>query len=161
MRPGYLLRRFLILLLNLWVVASLVFLMFRLIPGDPTAMFLDPLLSAETKAEILHRFGLDLPLHQQYLLYMRNLVRGDLAYSFFYNRPVSEIVWTFLPNTLILAFAANLIAYVFVSDQTRQLKLFGGQFFKLNSIFFNVGLLCFLHCSISYDVGFYFYKPAS
>lgn len=113
MRLKYFARRLLILLLNLWIVASLVFLMFRLIPGDPTAMFLDPLLSAETKARILHQFGLDLPLHQQYLLYMRNLLRGDFAYSFFYNRPVSEIVWTFLPNTLILAFAAFLIAYLF------------------------------------------------
>jgi peptide/nickel transport system permease protein len=111
MRLKYILRRLLFLIVNLWIVVSLVFLMFRLIPGDPTAMYLDPLLSAETRAEILHRFGLDQPLHRQYVLYMNNLLRGNLGYSFYYNRPVSEIIWTFLPNTLILAFAGLLIAY--------------------------------------------------
>jgi peptide/nickel transport system permease protein len=108
----FLLRRLITLLINLWLVATLVFLLFRFLPGDPTAMFLDPLLSAEVREAILRRFGLDRPLHEQYFLYMRNLLRGDFGWSFYYNRPVAEIIWTFLPNTIVLAGTSLVLAYV-------------------------------------------------
>ncbi len=108
----YLLRRLLTLILNFWVVATLIFFMFRFLPGDPTAMFLDPSMTVDVRAAILERFGLDRPLHEQYVLYMQNLLRGDFGWSFYYSRPVGEIIGDFLPNTVVLAAASLIIAYV-------------------------------------------------
>lgn len=108
----YLLRRVLTLIVNGWIITTLIFFMFRFLPGDPTAMFLDPSMAVEVRMAILERFGLDRPLHEQYLLYMQNLFRGDFGWSFYYNRPVGEIIGQFLPNTIILAIASLVIAYV-------------------------------------------------
>src|SRR5690606_30733215 len=108
----YLLRRILTLLINFWIVATLIFFMFRFLPGDPTAMFLDPSMTAEVRAGILERFGLNRPLHEQYLLYMQNLLGGDFGWSFYYNRPVGEIIADYLPNTVVLAVAALTVAYL-------------------------------------------------
>jgi peptide/nickel transport system permease protein len=107
----YILRRIVVLIINLWLVATLIFLMFRFLPGDPTAMFLDPLMTAEVRQAVLERFGLDRPLHEQYTLYMRNLLRGDFGWSFYYNRPVGEIITDFLPNTIVLAGVSLVLAY--------------------------------------------------
>ena len=107
----FLIRRVGTLAVNFWIVATLTFLMFRLLPGDPTAILLDPLMAAEVRESILQRFGLDRPLHEQYILYLNNLVHGDFGWSFFYNRPVSEIIWDFLPNTLVLGFSSLILAY--------------------------------------------------
>ena len=107
----FLVRRVGTLAVNLWIVATLTFLMFRLLPGDPTAMLLDPLMGAEVREAILQRFGLDRPLHEQYVLYLENLLHADFGWSFFYNRPVSEIIWDFLPNTLVLGLSSLVLAY--------------------------------------------------
>ena len=107
----FLVRRVGTLAVNLWIVATLTFLMFRFLPGDPTAMLLDPLMAAEVREAILQRFGLDRPLHEQYLLYLENLLHADFGWSFFYNRPVSEIIWAFLPNTLVLGLSSLVLAY--------------------------------------------------
>lgn len=107
----FLRRRLISLSITLYIIATLIFLMFRLLPGDPSTALLDPLLPPDVRESVLHRFGLDRPLHEQYYLYMRNLLRGDFGWSFFYNRPVSEIILTFLPNTLVLAFCTMILAY--------------------------------------------------
>ena len=53
------------LLLVLWVIATLTFLLFRLMPGDPTLNFLSPTFTEETRAALLRSFGLDKPLWEQ------------------------------------------------------------------------------------------------
>ncbi len=112
MQWKYLARRLLLLLLNLWLVVSLVFFMFRLIPGDPTVTLVGPGFPTELRDQVLRSFGLDRPLHEQYFLYIAGLARGDLGWSFFYNRPVVEVVGNFLPNTLVLGFASLILAYL-------------------------------------------------
>ena len=131
----FLIRRVGTLIVNFWIVATLTFLMFRLLPGDPTAILLDPLMDAEVREAILQRFGLDRPLHEQYILYLNNLVHADFGWSFFYNRPVSEIIWDFLPNTLVLGFSSLILAY--------GLGIFGGAFlaWKRNTWLGNWGTL--------------------
>ncbi len=79
------------LLLVLWVVATLTFLLFRMMPGDPTLNFLSPTFTDETRAALLKSFGLDKPLWEQYLLYMGNLLRGDFGRSFLQDAPVASI----------------------------------------------------------------------
>jgi len=112
-RVRYLLRRILQLALTMWLVATIVFLMFRLIPGDPTSTLVDPTFPASLRAEILHRFGLDRPLHEQYLTYLARAVRGDFGWSFYYNSPVVEIVGDMIINTLLLALATFFLTYLF------------------------------------------------
>jgi peptide/nickel transport system permease protein len=105
--------RFLQMLLVLWVVATLLFLMFRLMPGDPTSAYIDTTFSAEQQQAIRAAFGLDKPLWEQYLIYFANLAQGELGRSFHQQRPVIEILWSVLPNTLVLTIASLLVAYVF------------------------------------------------
>jgi peptide/nickel transport system permease protein len=101
------------LLLVLWVVATLTFLLFRLMPGDPTLNFLSPTFSEETRAALLKDFGLDKPLWEQYLVYFGQLLRGDFGRSFLQDAPASVILWAALPNTVILTLVSLCLAYAF------------------------------------------------
>lgn len=97
----------------LWTVATLCFLMFRLMPGDPTLNYIDTSMNDEQRQAMLVAFGLDQPLHVQYLLYIRNLLSGELGSSFLQGRPVLELVLEALPLTLVLTLSALVVAYAF------------------------------------------------
>jgi len=101
------------LLLVLWVVASLTFLLFRLMPGDPTLNFLSPTFTDETRAALLKGFGLDKPLWEQYIIYLAQLLHGQFGQSFLQNQPVSQILWDALPNTIVLTLVSLCLAYAF------------------------------------------------
>ena len=95
----------------LWAVASLTFLMFRLMPGDPTLNFLSPVFNEEMRNSLLRSFGLDQSLWQQYLIYIGNLLRGELGVSFIQTRPVWDILMQALPNTVVLTLVSLILAY--------------------------------------------------
>src|SRR5439155_614125 len=97
--------------LVLWVVATLLFLIFRLMPGNPLVAYIDPNFTAEVQQALLRQFGLDQPLHVQYAVFLSNLVRGEFGRSFFSREPVSQVMWQVLPNTLVLTLSALLLAY--------------------------------------------------
>jgi peptide/nickel transport system permease protein len=97
----------------LWVVATLTFLLFRLMPGDPTLNFLSPTFTDETRAALLKSFGLDKSLWQQYLIYLGQLLRGDFGRSFLQDAPVSDVLWAALPNTVVLTLVSLCVAYAF------------------------------------------------
>jgi len=101
------------LLLVLWAVVTILFLMFRLMPGNPLAAYIDPTFTAEQQEALMRQFGLDKPLWQQYFTYLGNLLQGEMGYSFRYRTPVGERIWALLPNTLILTFSSLLVAYAF------------------------------------------------
>lgn len=101
------------LLFVLWAVATILFLIFRLMPGNPLAAFIDPNFTAEQQETLRIQFGLDRSLPEQYLLYLWNLAQLDLGESFFYKKAVSELVWQVFPNTLLLTFSALIAAYAF------------------------------------------------
>ncbi len=101
------------LVLVLWVVASLTFVLFRLMPGDPTLNFLSPNFSEETRAALLKSFGLDKPLWDQYLIYMSNLLHGDFGMSFLQGKSVAALLADALPNTIILTLVSLCVAYAF------------------------------------------------
>ena len=101
------------LLLVLWAVTSLTFLLFRLMPGDPTLNFLSPTFNDETRAALLKGFGLDKPLWEQYLIYLGKLLHGDFGRSFLQDAPVSDVLWAALPNTIILTLVSLCLAYAF------------------------------------------------
>lgn len=109
----YLLRRFLLMLVVLWAIASTIFLLFRLMPGDPTAAYIEPTFTPAERLALLHQFGLDRPLWQQYFIFLGNLLHGDFGTSFSYGTSVAALIFGALPNTLVLAFAALVLAYIF------------------------------------------------
>ena len=97
----------------LWAVVTILFLLFRLMPGSPIAAYIDPTFTAEQQEILMAKFGLDKPLISQYFTYMGNLLQGELGTSFRYRVPVSDRIWALLPNTLILTFSSLFIAYTF------------------------------------------------
>ncbi len=99
------------LILVLWAVATLTFLMFRLMPGDPTLNFLSPVFNDEMRNSLLRGFGLDKPLWDQYLIYLVNLLHGQLGQSFIQSRPVWDILMEALPNTVLLTLVSLIFAY--------------------------------------------------
>ncbi len=105
--------RFLHMVFVLWAVATILFFMFRLMPGSPLAAFIDNTLTEEQQQSLIRQFGLDLPLYEQYWKFLVNLLQGDLGQSFFFKKPVTEVVLAVFPNTILLTVTSLLIAYGF------------------------------------------------
>jgi peptide/nickel transport system permease protein len=97
----------------LWAIATILFLIFRLMPGSPLTAYIDPTFTDEQAAEVSKQFGLDKPLIVQYGLYLKNLATGDFGVSFFQKEPVWDVLMEVFPNTVILAGFALLIAYIY------------------------------------------------
>jgi len=97
----------------LWVVTTLLFFLFRMMPGSPLAAYIDPSMTEEQQAILLHQFGLDKPVWVQYGLYLLNMAQGSLGVSFIYKESVGSILIQALPNTLFLTLTSLLIAYAF------------------------------------------------
>jgi peptide/nickel transport system permease protein len=110
---GFFLRRLGYTVFVLWAVASILFFMFRLMPGDPRTAFIDDTFTAEQQQQLLEQFGLDQPLHVQYGRFMLNLAQGDLGRSFIYKRPVLDMILEVFPNSIVLTLSSLLIAYAF------------------------------------------------
>lgn len=108
---GYLVRRFLQALLALFIIATLLFFLFRMGLPDPTTALVSEGLNPEQRAMVRQQFGLDKPLWHQYLIFLQNAVTGDFGMSFHYRAPVADIIWERLGNTLVLMMAAIFVAY--------------------------------------------------
>ena len=99
--------------LALLAVTTILFFMFRLMPGTPLAAFINENLNADQQQMMLEQFGLDKPMWQQYFIYLGNLLRGEFGLSFFQRRPVLDILLEVLPNSVILTLTSLIIAYIF------------------------------------------------
>lgn len=102
----YILRRLVQLIPVLIGVSILVFLMIRLIPGDPANTMLGERGTAEAREQIRSALGLDKPLYIQYGLFLARLVKGDLGDSFVLRRPAMTMILERFPPTLFLALYA-------------------------------------------------------
>jgi peptide/nickel transport system permease protein len=107
---AFLARRLLATVPVVLTVALLVFLMLRLTPGDPAAIMAGDNASAAQIEEIRGGLGLDRPLHEQFLLWSARLLRGDLGQSFFFKRPVTELIGQRVGPTLALATTTMLLS---------------------------------------------------
>lgn len=110
---GFLARRILALVPVLWGIATLVFLLMYVVPGDPARLMAGQNADEQTLELLRGKMGLDRPLHVRYGIFMADLARGDLGYSFRQRRPVSAVLAERFPATLRLALAAVGIALVF------------------------------------------------
>jgi len=98
-------------LITLWLILTLNFFLFRMLPGDPIRLlFADPRVPIETLDVLKAQYGLEGSLLQQYGLYLVNILQGELGTSFVYNTPVSEILAERLINTVFLLFPALILS---------------------------------------------------
>ncbi len=105
-----LLRRALQLVLVMFLVASATFLLSALIPGDFFSVHqADPTISADTIRQMRHSYGMDLPVFEQYLRWLKNLANLDLGYSLFFRAPVRAVVVEALLRTLWIGFPALIL----------------------------------------------------
>jgi peptide/nickel transport system permease protein len=103
-------RRLLLTVPVLLGVATLVFSLLHLVPGDPALAMLGESASASDVDELRGKLGLDRSLPAQYVQFVTGLARGDLGTSFRYNTPVASEIGQRLPRTMQLAAAAVMVA---------------------------------------------------
>ena len=109
---GYTVRRLLLTIPVLLGVATLVFLLIHLVPGDPAEAMLGESAPAADLQDLRAKLGLDAPLLAQYRDFLGGLVRGDLGTSFRYNTPVAREIGQRIGSTAQLALAAMTVAIV-------------------------------------------------
>jgi len=107
---GYLIRRLLLLVPVLLGLTIIIFLITRLLPGDPAGLAAGPHATRAQVEEIAREFGMDQPLLLQYWRYLTGLLSGDWGRSLMTRRPVFEDIAIFLPATVELVLAALLLA---------------------------------------------------
>jgi peptide/nickel transport system permease protein len=106
---AFLLRRVLQGVIVVAIVATIVFTLIHLAPGDPFSSALENPNVTESVRETWRRaYGLDRPVSEQYVRYLANVLRGDLGFSFSLQRPVADAIGDALPNTLLLMSAGLL-----------------------------------------------------
>jgi peptide/nickel transport system permease protein len=108
--PRFLLRRFLLAVPVLLGVATLVFSLIHLIPGDPAVAMLGEGADPEQVERLRRELGLDRPLLEQYGRYVAGLLRGDLGTSLRTMQPVTEVIGERVPATIELALVAMAVA---------------------------------------------------
>lgn len=96
----------------LFFISLVAFLLVKLAPGDPVAAYITPRMAPEDIERIRQSLGLDKPLVTQYILWLKNVLQGDLGYSLIYHRPVLEMIGERIPATLGLMGASLLMAIV-------------------------------------------------
>jgi peptide/nickel transport system permease protein len=99
---GVLVRRVVSLVFVVVGVITILFAVNEVIPGDPIRALAGEQIRPEQVEILRHEFGLDKPVHVRYLIYMRNLLQGDLGFSIMTQRPVLDDLKSYLPATLEL-----------------------------------------------------------
>ena len=108
---GFIIRRVLWTIPVLWAIATVTFLLMHAVPGGPFDR--DKELPATVRQNLERKYGLDKPLHEQYVQYLTNLAKGDLGISMRQNRPVTTIISEGLTVSLQLGVTAFIFATVF------------------------------------------------
>ncbi len=105
----YTLRRLIQGVITVWFIATATFIAMHNVPGDPLSS--DKAVSEEIRANLEAKYGLDRPVTQQYLIYVKNLLRGDFGISFTQkNREVNDIIREHFPVSATLGILAIVFA---------------------------------------------------
>lgn len=106
----YILAKLIEVALIFFVILTVLFFLFRLSPGDPVSKVVDPMLTPEDMAHLIQQMGLDKPLWEQYLIYVKNFFVGNFGVSFHYGEPVSHIILDKLKWTVFLFTTSTVLA---------------------------------------------------
>jgi peptide/nickel transport system permease protein len=107
---GFVARRVLAVVPVLFVVAVIVFAILRAVPGDPAAVIAGDSATPEQVAALREKLGLEKPVVTQFAIWLGGVLRGDLGESYFFRKPVAELIVQRLEPTLALGLAALSIA---------------------------------------------------
>jgi len=110
---GYIIRRTTYAMITLFLTITINFFIFRVMPGDPVSIMVsERILKPVVVEEVRAMFGLNLPLWQQYILYIRNLLIGYLGYSFHWKEPVINVIMERIPNTILLMGVSTIFSVI-------------------------------------------------
>ncbi|MCL0103466.1 ABC transporter permease [Dehalococcoidia bacterium] len=150
----YIARRILITIPVVIGVTIITFSIMHLAPGDPARIMLGVLASDEAVAELRSALDLDRPIPVQYISWLTRVVRGDFGHSIQTRRPVLQTIWSRLPATLELTFAAMILSLLIaipagIISATRQNSAFdygsmAGALFGVSMANFWLGLMLML-----------------
>lgn len=113
MSAGMIIKRLLLALPTLLGVSIIVFVLLRVIPGDPIAMMVPPGASSDDIDNLSALYGLDKSIPAQYGIWLRELLQGDLGTSISLRQGVAELIFHRLPATIELVLFATVIVTVF------------------------------------------------
>ncbi len=109
----HILKRLLFAIPLLFGIATATFFMMQLAPGDPLDMYLEPQRQRQVDPEVIEllrkKYGLDQPIHIQYVRWLGNVMHGDFGESFRHRRPVRDLLAEAVPYTLQLTVLAVLL----------------------------------------------------
>ncbi len=108
----YILRRLVYMLITIFAVASILFIIFRLLPGEATLQVISPAMDDAVQERMRVAFGLDKPLWQQYFIYIKNLVSLEWGRSFVSAQRVIDILEYRFWNTVLLMAAGMCMTLV-------------------------------------------------
>ena len=111
-RMLYIVRRLLQAIPMILGVVTINFILIQLAPGDPATLLAGEFADLETIERLREEFGLDKPIHVQFLSYIWKVASLDLGYSYRFRAPVLDIVLDRLPNTLLLLFFSFLLSMI-------------------------------------------------
>lgn len=106
-------RRCVGVILVLLGVMALIFVVLRIIPGNPAAVLLNEHVNKETIERLTASMNLDKPVPEQFLLYLQGALRGDLGQSYYMKQPVLSLVLQAFPYTVKLTVFAAAFAWLF------------------------------------------------
>lgn len=113
MNVRYLTRKVASLVVTLYVTVSFNFLLFHVLPGSPIQLLArSGHFDAAARAQLVKLFGLNHSLIDQYAIYLRNMVHGDLGFSYVYRKPVTTVLGGAIGNTVLLVGTATLVTIV-------------------------------------------------
>jgi peptide/nickel transport system permease protein len=126
---AYILRRLIGAIPLLLGIATIIFFVLNLAPGDPTSFYFNPNVPPEIIEQMRRNLGLDQPLYIQYFKWLTSFVTGDFGHSLAQSRPVADIVFEALPNTLMLTGIALVLVFAIgmatgVLQAVRQYSIF-------------------------------------
>ncbi len=110
----YLTKRIIFLIVTFFIIISINFFLPRLMPGTPADYLArGPMLTTQERLKLIREFGLDKPLWEQYLLYIKNILHGNLGLSYkYYPETVWHVIMTRMPYTLFLLGISYTIATI-------------------------------------------------
>ncbi len=155
----YILRRLFHMVITLFAMMTIMFFMFRLLPGDPTMTVVSSAMYPKAQEAMKAQFGLDKPLLEQYFIYLKNYSTLDFGYSFHSSRKVSELLSGRIVNTLVLILPSMMLAYVLGAFFGALMGWYRGGHFETALVFvatalqaapvFWIGMLAILFFSIN------------
>lgn len=108
----FIIRRLLQMIPTLIGISIIVFVISQMVPGDYITATQNPNMTNERAEQLRAIYGLDKPPVQQYFVWVKNMITGDLGESFQHKMPVTEVISTYVWNSFIIAFVSTFLSWI-------------------------------------------------